>query len=78
MKKDSRENSRGPISEANYSRDTIKIRDDSSSVENRKTSWMTSAVGPPEWTVGQSATVEKTAKLSRDTSNSSRNSQLKH
>ncbi len=37
------------------------------------TSWMSSAVGPPEQTVGQSATLEKTAKFSRDVSNSSRN-----
>jgi hypothetical protein len=34
--------------------------------------WMSSAVGPLE------QTVEKTATFSRDTSNSSRNSQLEH
>jgi hypothetical protein len=41
-----------------------------------RTAWMSSAEGPPEQAVGKSASVEKTATFSRDTSNSSRNSQL--
>ncbi len=44
------------------------------------TSWMSTAVGPPESDsrkVGNS-TAEKTAIFSRDTSNSSRSSQLEH
>jgi hypothetical protein len=44
------------------------------------TSWMSTAIGPPESDskkVGNS-TVEKTAIFRRDTSNSSRSSQLEH
>jgi hypothetical protein len=42
------------------------------------TSWMSTAEGPPEQRVRKSTTVEKTATFSRDTSNSSRSSQLEH
>jgi hypothetical protein len=47
--------------------------------ETIETSWMSTAVGPSEYqTVGKSATVEKTATFSRDTSSSSMNLQLQH
>ncbi len=42
------------------------------------TSWMSSAVGLPKQEVGKSATAKETATFSRDTSNSSMNSQLEH
>jgi hypothetical protein len=66
--------------EANYSRDTINIRDDSSSRDNRNimdvNSSRTASI------IGKSATIEKSI-WSRDTSNiressSNRNSQLEH
>jgi hypothetical protein len=58
---------------ANYSRDTVKIKDDSSSRGSRNIMDVIS-----NRTIGTSSTVEKTATFSKDTSNSSRNSQLEH
>jgi hypothetical protein len=58
--------------EANYSRDTVKIRDDSISRDNRNIMDVISS------RTARTVTVEKTATFSRDTSNSSRNSQLEH
>ncbi len=61
--------------EANYSRDTVKTKM-TAAARTIRTSWMSSAVGPPEQAVGKSATAEKTATFRRETSNSSMNSQL--
>jgi hypothetical protein len=55
--------------ETNYSRDTVES-DMTSAAGTILKFWMSSAVGSPEQTVGKSATVEKTATLRRDTSNS--------
>jgi hypothetical protein len=55
--------------EANYSWDIVKS-EMTSAAGTIGTAWMSSAVGPAEQTVGKSATVEKTAKFSRGTSNS--------
>jgi hypothetical protein len=54
---------------ARKSRNAVKIRDDNSSRDN-SIIMDVSTVEPPEYTV------EKTTTFSRDTSNSSRNSQL--
>jgi hypothetical protein len=62
--------------EANYSRDTVKIRDDSRSTDERNI--MDDSSSRIAGTGGKSATVEKTATFSRDTSNRSRNSQREH
>ncbi len=53
----------------NYSRDIVKIRDDSSSIMSSRTA---------RQAVGKSATAEETATFSRDTTNSSMNSQPEH
>ncbi len=61
--------------EANYSRDTINIRDDSSSRDNIGTSWISTADCQNQ-IVGKSATAEKPSTFSSDTNNSCKGSQL--
>jgi hypothetical protein len=61
----------------NYSRDTVKIKDDSSSRDSRNIMDVISN-RTSRTDNRMSATVEKTATFSKDTSNRSTNSQLEH